>query len=357
MVSTDELNTTLADLRSGWQSTFARTNAFLNQCVEKRKTRTTDIGGTHIEKVLMTGAPSQGVGVSGGYEVAPGTRIQKSKQLKIAYYEFFQPIQISGKEMRENGGRQGIVKLIEMYPDAAVKAFKKDFNKYLLTGTTDSASSASPNDHFGFLTLNGGFSSGTVDGTTNGVLDFRTPAQQTSDAETVEGVVKSEASGHYNQYQAISAWASDGRRLIQTAYMDAEANADQDGGESVGPDLMIMDRATMANFIESKADTTRIQIVDAKTEGKASTSNSFYRAKVIYDAALDRALFASPASGGVTYGLNTDYWMWYILHDVDITPFADFLATQDVVTSKLLFHGQGMCERLNTQFCVSGGAT
>lgn len=352
-ISTDELNTTLANLRPGYQSTFARTNVFLARCVNKKKVRTPD-SGTHIEKVLMTGSPSQGVGVANGYEVAPGARIQKSKQLKIAYYEFFQSIQISGKEMRENSGTHGVVKLIEMYPDAAMKAFKKDLNQYLLTGTTGSASSSSPNDYFGFITLNGQFSSGKVEGTENGLLDFAAPSAQN---ESVEGVTKSEASGHYNQFQAITGWATDGRKKLSTAYFDAEANADTDGENPAGPDLIMCDRGSYANFVESKSDSVRVQVNDAKTEGKMSTSNTFYRADVRYDAALDAALFTGDATGGVWYGLNTDYWMWYILKDADISPFQDYLATQEVVTAKLVFHGQGMCERLNTQFCLTGGAS
>ena len=351
-VSTDELNTTLANLRPGYQSTFARTNPFLARCVNKKKVRSPE-GGTHIEKVLMTGSPAQGVGVASGYEVAPGARLQKSKQLKIAYYQFLMAINISGKEMRENSGQQGIVKLTEMYPDNAAKAFKKDFNKYLLTGQTDAASSASASDFYGFTCLNGEFNSGTMDGTLNGLLDFVTPSGQN---EVVEGVTKSVASGHYNNYQAITAWATDGMGKLSAAYFDAESNSDQDGDSPVGPDLILCDRGSYANFVGSKRDEVRVQVVDAKTEGRMSTKNTFYRADVVYDAALDPSLF-SIAAGGVWYGLNTDYWMWYILKDLDISPFQDFLATQDVVTSKLLFHGQGMCERLNTQFCISGGAT
>lgn len=355
-VSIDEINTTLADLRPGYQSTFAQTNQFTARLVNKKKVRTSGVGGTYLEKVLMTGSPSKGVGVSGGYETAPGIRQQKSKQLQIGYYEFFQAISISGKEMRENNGSQGIVKLIEMYPDAAVKAFKRDMNKYLLTGTTDSLSSASPNDFFGWITLNGQFASGTIQGTLNGLLDFRTPAQQTADAEVVEGVVKSESSGHYNQYGAITAWATDGRKVLNSTYMDAEAHCDADGDSPVGPDLVFADRGSYSNFIESKQDTVRVQIIDEKTEGKQSNYNSLYRAQVVYDASLDRSLFSGAPASGVWYGLNSDYWLWAILHDLDVSPFQDFLATQDVITAKMLFHAAGMCERLNTQFCVSGGA-
>lgn len=353
MVSLDELNTTLQDLRGGWQSTFAHTNALTKRLVAKKKVSTESDGGTHIEHVLMTGSPSQGVGVANGYEVSPGVRRQKTKLLKMGYYEFFQAISISGKEMRENNGSKGIVKLMKMYPDAAAKAFKADFNKYLLTGTTDSLSSPSPSDYYGFVTLNGDFASGTIEGTEHGLLDFAAPASQT---QTVEGVAKSVASGHFNQFQQIASWAGDGRKQLDAAYFDAAGYSDNDGDDPAGPDLEIMDRATFANFIQSRQDSVRVEMITSATEGKTSNVSQHYRAAVIYDVALDRTLFSSPGSGGVIYGLNTDYWEWCILHDMDISPFVDLLATQDVVTAKLLFHGQGMCERLNTQFCVAGGA-
>jgi hypothetical protein len=356
-ISVDELNTTLSDLRSGWQSTFAHANPLTRQLVNKKKVSTESEGGTHIEHVLMTGSPSQGVGVSTGYEVSPGVRRNKTKLLKNAYYEFFQTISISGKEMRENNGVRGIVKLMKMYPDAAAKAFKADFNKYLLTGTTDSLSSPSPSDYYGFITLNGDFASGIVDGTENGLLDFRTLAEQTSDAQVVEGVAKSSTTGHVNQYGLISAWATDGQEKHDSAYFDAAGYADSDSDDPAGPDLEVMDRATFAHYIGSKKDTVRVDIINKDTDGKVSNSSTHYRAKVVYDVALDRTLFSGTGTGGVIYGLNTDYWEWCILHDMDISPFIDLLATQDVVTAKLLFHGQGMCERLNTQFVIGGGAT
>src|SRR3990167_1519430 len=107
MVSVDELNTTLALLRKEYQMTFARSSPFMRQLFDKKKVRNVQ-GGTHIEEVLMTSGTAQGIAVINGFEVAPIVRRQSTKKLKVQYGEFFAPLAIPGKDMRENQGTQGI---------------------------------------------------------------------------------------------------------------------------------------------------------------------------------------------------------------------------------------------------------
>ena len=351
MVSVDELNTTLALLRKEYQMTFARSSPFMRQLFDKKKVRNVQ-GGTHIEEVLMTSGTAQGIAVINGFEVAPIVRRQSTKQLKVQYGEFFAPLAIPGKDMRENQGTQGIVKLTKLYVEANKEAFQQDFNKYNLTGQTDNRIGPS-SAYYGFTCLNGQFTSGAAEGTENGLLDFSTPATQ---SDTVEGVAKSVASGHYNQYADISLWATDGYENLTNAYIAAQAYAVNNGSMMMGPDLIINDQLSYSKFVSSKADSTRITILDARTEGKNSMANTFYNAMVTFDPALDLSIFTGVAADGVWYGINSDFWAMEVLHDFEISNWVDLLAAQDVATSKLIFHGQTICSRLNAQFAISGGS-
>lgn len=354
MVSTDELNTTLALLRKSYQMTFARANPFIAQLYEKKKVRNVS-GGTHIEEVLMTGGTAQGIAVLNGFEVAPLVRRQMTKLLKVQYGEFFAPIAIPGKDMRENQGTQGIVKLNKLYVDANIEAFKRDFNKYMLTGQTDNMIGPS-SAFYGFTSLNGQFSSGAAEGTENGLLAFRTPAQQTTDALSVEGVVRSQTAGHYNQYADITAWGTDGYVGLTNAYIAAQAYAVNNGSPVMGPDLILCDQLSYSNFQSSRADAVRLSLINSAAEGKSSLMNTFYNATIMFDPAFDLSLFTGVAADGVWYGLNSDFWAMEILHDFDISDWVDLLAAQDVATSKMIFHGQSICSRLNAQFAISGGS-
>lgn len=346
-VSTELINSTLADLAKRAEHSFVRENRFLKALEAKSNINKASTGGSYIERTIFAGSPAVGIGVSNGDEVATPTRVQKTKKYQVGYYEYFCPIIIPGKEVRQNNGVQGAVKLVKEYPLAALEAFQMDFNKYLLTGTTDSLSSASAADFYGFLTLNGDFASGTETGTTNGLMDFAAPSAQT---DVVQSVAKDAGVSHFNQYGLITAFATDGIRTLRSGY---RAGAAWGGGKE--PDLVIMDDLTYGNYEEYKTDLVRLQVGNDKDV--VDTSNTLYNARVHFDLALALSAFSGTGTGGVSYILNTSYFELCMLMAPKVEQFADKLVDQDVLSSKLIFHGQLVCTRLPAQAVIGGGAS
>ena len=186
-VTTEQINSTLADLDKRVEHAFTRVNALWEAIYKKGRVDKAKTGGTYIEKSIMGGSPARGVGIFSGFEVASVVRSQQLRKYQVAYGCFFMPIGIPGKEVRQNDGVQGVIKLVDEYPMAALSAFQRDMNKFMLTGTTDTLASTSASEFYGFTTLNGQYTSGVETGTANGLLDFVATGSQ---SDTVQSVAK-----------------------------------------------------------------------------------------------------------------------------------------------------------------------
>lgn len=348
-VSADLLNSTLADLSKTVENSFVKSSPFLRELQRTSQISTSSKGGSSIDRAFYSGSPSQGIGVSTGYEVATPVALQKTKKYSVGYYEIFVPIALAGKEIRQNSGSTGAFQLIKTGPLATMDAFNMDFNKYLLTGTTDSLLTATPASFFGFSTLNGDFAAGTELGTTNGLLDFVVPGSQT---DIVQNVAKDAGVSHYNQYGLITAMATDGENVLKKVYRACQSGA----GAAGGPNLIIMDDASYGNYETVRKDYVRVVRPDAKDADGSDMGTVLYNSKVIFDLNLSLSAFSGTGAGGVTYLLNTKFFELDVLAMPKIQAFQDKLVDQDVMTSKLLFHGALVCTRLPAQGCIGGGA-
>lgn len=346
-VSVDLINTTIEELGKKAELSFVRDSKLLSRLEKKSLINKMSVGGQSITRTIISGSPAQGIGVSNGDEVATPVRLNKTKKYQVNYHEIFVPVIIPGKDVRQNQGSSGAIKLVREYPLATLEALRMDFNQYLLTGSTGSRVTASPADFYGFLTLNGDFASGTETGTTNGLLDFVVPASQT---DTVQNVAKDSGVSHFNQYGLITAFATDGVRVLRQTYRAAAAWG---GGKE--PDLVLMDDGTFGNYEEYKTDIVRLQV--ASDKDVVSTSNVLYGAEVCFDLALTTAAFSGTGTGGVTYILNTNYIEMDVLEMPKIRPFEDRLVDQDVLSSKLILHAGVICTRVPAQGVIGGGAT
>lgn len=353
-VSNELINSTVSDIGSKVPDTFAYSNRFLKRLKEKSLINTYSTGGTYVERAFMGGSPTTGVGLFSGDEVAPLTRVQQARKYSVEYHAVFAAISIPGKEIRQNNGKTGAWKLINQYPISTLNGWLRDWNSYWLTGV--STGFVLPTAQMaGFTTLNGQFSAGVGQGVTNGLLDFRTPAQQLTDAENVQNVVKSTVYWHFNRYFPITAFATDGETTLRRAYRNAAHSAMKPEG---GPDLVVMDDQTFGNYeLVAKKDLIQIRLVSDKTETTNTLTNTFMLAQVYSDLDLDLANFTGVAAAGVTYMLNTDFFEMCQIEELKIGKFEDRLADQDALVAKMLGHFQVVCTNFPAQACVSGGST
>lgn len=347
-IDLDTLNTTYADLAGPLVNTAITDVPLFDHLQQKAKL--TQEGGTYVERVFAGTSPARGVGLVSGDELLNMTRTTVTKQIKVEKYKVVCAINIPKKALETNTGNLAVIRLIKSYPELVMNGFTQDMEKYLLTG--NSADLVFSTAHLsGFNTLNGQFASGRVTGTENGLLDFDDPSSQT---DSVQSVSKSTAYGYYNQYVSISSWSADnGMKKLRSLY---RACAHYAGKANSGPDFIVMDDDTFANFEESRSANIRIRMLTDKIEDNNLLSNTLSLANVRSSLSLDRSLFSGNAANGVGYFLNTDWWQFVVTVPPKLTPFVDRVADQDVVTSIFSFHGQLVCTKLIAQGCFDGGA-
>jgi hypothetical protein len=346
-ISTEILNTTFADLRGPLVNSFIRSNELLEALMSKA--RMPSQGGSLIERSFAGGAPARGVGVFVGDELLNMTRRQQVKKFQVEPHRIVAAINIPKKELLLNSGKAAVLRLIEEYPQTTLEGAKADLNKFLLTGTSRGLVFQSA-DLAGMLTLNGQFTAGVGTGVGNGLLDFTAPASQ---SDVVQNVAKSSSYSHFNQYADIGAWATNGLAQLRKVYRQCSHYA---GGMGKGPDLIVMDDDTYANYEASRLNLVRIAVVEDKTEKTNMLGLDIGVGKVYSSIDLDRADFTGDAADGVTFILNTDFMEFPLQEAPQITPFTERVGDQDVVTAIFSMQGNLICTKTPAQGCVSGGA-
>jgi len=348
-ISTEILNTTFADLRGPLINSFIRSNELLDALMTKA--RMPSEGGSLIERSFAGGAPARGVGVFVGDELLNMTRRQQTKRFQVEPHRIVAAINIPKKELLFNSGKLAVIRLIEDYPQTTLEGAKSDLNAYLLTGASRGLVFQTA-DLAGFLSMNGQFSAGSGTGVTNGLLDFQITTAQT---DTVQNVAKSTSYSHFNQYGAITSWATDGLPTLRKTYRQCAHYA---GGMGKGPDLVVMDDDTYTNFEDSRLSLVRVALVEDKTEKTNMLGLELGVAKVYSSIDLNRLSpsFTGVAQNGVTYILNTDFIEMPLMEAPSITPFSERVGDQDVVTAIFSMQGNIICTKTPAQGCVSGGA-
>jgi len=356
-VSTELVNTTYADLRGPIGKNLSRRIALWDRLI--KKARTPMESGTYLERTFAGGAPAYGVGIFIGTELLNMTRRQQIRRLRTEGHRVVVAINIPKKELRQNDGKKGAVRLLEAYPQVVVDYAGVDINTYLLTSASAGLvfSTAALR---GFTTLDGTDSSGVGMGVTNGILDFQPPANQ---SDSVHNVSKSSATGHYNQHVEISSWAGDGMRQLRSLY---RLTASYSGRPGSGPDLCYLDTDTYANWEESRLDQVRARVVEDKTE-KTTTMEimGFAGCEFIYDPAMDRSSFTSSAETGATvapsagcgYLIDTDYVEMPTWEVPNSTYFSERVGDQDVVTATWAGQWQVIFNKTTAHGTFVGGGT
>ena len=345
-IDLDTLNTTFADLRGPLVNSFQQSIPMWREL--QKKARVSNDGGTYIERDFAGGAPAKGTGVYNGDELLTNVRRKQIKKLQVETHRAVALISIPKKVLNINKGKSAVVRLIDAYPKTTMEAISGDMNKYLLTGTSRGLV-FDTSELLGFISLNGDHASGIGTGVTNGVLSVNEdPAVQ---VDPVFGVNKSESIYWYNQRDDVASFASTGMKTLRQQYRKA---AHFSGKPNSGPDLIVMDSDSYANYEDHRDGKIRVELIEDKLEKSNMLSLSLGMAKVYDDPDLDLALFAGDANDGVAYMLNTDFWEWVWLEKPNITNFIDKIGDQDVVTATFAMQGNAICTKLTAQAVVTG---
>tara|TARA_R100000808_G_scaffold909_1_gene4336 strand:- start:7471 stop:8406 length:936 start_codon:yes stop_codon:yes gene_type:complete len=308
-------------------------------------------GGSYIERTFTGSAPARGVGVYVGDELLNMTRRQNIKKFQVEPHRLVVAINIPKKELQMNSGKLAVVRLIEEYPQSVMEGAKADINSYLLTGVSRGIVFQTA-ELKGLLSLSGDVSDGIGTGVTNGLIDFVTPAAQATAAEEVQGVAKATSYFHYNNYDTIGTFSSEGISKLRKMYRTCAHYA----GSGKGPDLVIMDDGTYTNFEKDRRDLVRIKVVEDKTEKSNTLELGIGVAKVYSSIDLEPSNFStSAATEGVAYYLNTDYLEMPMSEAPNISEFKERVGDQDVVTALFSMQANLICTKLVAQGVVTSG--
>ncbi len=354
-ISTEVLNTTFRQLKGPLIDTFMRRTVLLDTLFKAGRVRQSMDGGSYIERALMTGSPATGRGIYNGTELLNATRTKRTEQLQVEPHRLAAAIAIPNRELAQNNGPLAVMKLIEKYPEAFMNSFNRVLEAYVLSGAAPAGNHAfSSSSMYGICPLNGAFTSGTLTGTTNGMLDFESKATQNTNGEAVFTLAKNADKFWYNQYESVSSWTSDGEDKLSKVIRRCGHFA-MEGS----PDLGFLDPDTMVNLERSKRDHMRVSLVDDKTE-KSDLHTIVHNGVTFHESLdLDRTLsvFSGQAlADGGGYILNPAYFEFSTIEDAELSDFEDRIATQDVVVAKFKYHAGFICTNLVAQGCISGTA-
>ena len=349
-LTTDLINTTLADLKSPLEHTF-EAKSTIHSLLEKRGKTSSDRGQL-IERTIMGGSPAQGKGIFLGSETIPGGRTEQTKKIQLQTHRAVIRIDIPKRELRENEGKTGVMKLIEAYPEAVMKLLPQDFDRFWFSGVSHGYVLPTA-EMTGWNTLNGQktFASGII-GVTNGLIDFVAPGSQT---DTVQNLAKSSTYNYVNQFGTISSYAVDGRRTYRRVARDVGQY--NPASPDAKPDVAFIDFDSYALLEEDNQDHVRLVSMRDDLE-KGGSITEMLHGDIRYVAAknLLRTDFTGAAADGICYMLTLDgiEVVWY--QKPELSGFEDRIPNQDVVTAKMEMQFALLMKGMRMQGAVVGGA-
>ena len=348
-ITTDLLNTTLADLQGPIEHTF-RYHADFYAWLMKRK-KVSSERGQIIERPLLGSPPARGKGIVLGTETIPGGRTEATKKIQLQTARIVVRCDIPKRELRENEGKTGVIKLMKTYVESTVEGVTMDLDRHFLAGVSqglvfDSAELQS------IQTLNGQktFATGII-GVTNGLLDFVAPGSQT---DTVQNLAKSSSYNYVNQFGQITSFALDGMRTYRKVAREcAQYNM---SNSNAHPDICLVDGDSFARIEESNENHVRL-VSAVKDPGNTSLveiphSGLLFR----YSKNLILTDFTGVAAQGVCYMLSADGFELVEYEGFKMGNFDDRIPNQDVVTAKGEAQFQLLCKGMRMQGVVAGGA-
>ncbi len=330
-------------------TTFAKQDALLSKIIENGKVIRAKGGNSReMPMVWRTGVTGREIGQSGLTPMSRTsedvTKMMKTSPVALGF-DLMLPITILDKLQ----GDGAIANYAQMRLKNAYAGAFQDISAHFLRGGTDGKVFAAGQLR-NLATLNGEHNTGTLDGMINGLLDFRTPAQQTSDAEVVQNLAKSEEYDHFNQHHALgTGWSTDGRRQMRSMYRKCHQ---RDSLYSKGPDMAWCSSDTADNIIADNFTNTRVTSASDNGETLGGTFLIDFGGMMLSPSEfIDPAnhYTDSDAQGGVLIMLNSRYLeLWTLLKAVlDSKPFSeDISGAQRALVSRFSFHGNMMLGNL-----------
>lgn len=299
----DLLNSSQSDFVPKAAEMRFRYNPFMDHMYKSGGVKKRRMEGPYIEFDVINDAPSQRIAVVNGNEYMPGGRTQDAAKGNEYAFMFIDYWDVPTKDLDLAVGRGDIGGIIKKYPDMAVTKVTQDFAQQFLSGGVAGME--------GIVTLNEDQNYVGDGGTRKGLLEFAAPANQTNTAHNISA---STYSGWRNQYQTISSYATDGRKLLRKCYYDCQK---QEQSDAEGDWLFLADEASYDNHVNDLDDKVAIQNRSTAggdfSPGKVRRGvQPFADGPMMYrEPGILVANFSSGSANlGVIYLLHPGSWQW-----------------------------------------------
>lgn len=349
-VNVDLLNTTLADLKGPIEHTLEEKSPIHDLLVKSGRVSTDK--GILIERTIMGGSPAQGTGIFNGGEILDMGRTEQTHKIQLQTHRAVIPINIPKLDMKQNDGKLGALKLIDIYPAGVNKLLPGDFDRFLFSGVSNGRVLATA-QMTGWNTFNGQktFASGKV-GVTQGLIEFGAPSGQN---DTTQNLLKSSSYGYVNQYGAITSYALDGDKTYRGVYREVARYNPTD--MNAGPDVVFMDYDSFALYEQDQKAHVVVKVTQDKTDKSGNLLElTMGSARVIAAKNIVLTDFTGAAATGLAYFFTLEGIEWVWFQKPEMSDFDDRVPNQDVVTAKIEMQGQIVVTGMRMQGAVVGGA-
>jgi len=320
-ISPDVTATALQELLPGYSELFLSWHPLFEKVIEKGNKEASQ--GPYREFVIVQGGPGTATQVVHGSEIVAGGRNQTAARGNEYAPRIIYAFDIPAKDLAEANGKQDLARILKHYPELGLQDFHERISNQLAVGNGTGVG--------GFPTLNGDTTYSPNGTARDGILEFAAPASQT---KTVHNLSSSTVTGWQNQFGTISAFSTDGRKVMREVYLACS----RQGARVMGKvDLMLGDEGSYLNYLEDLDDQVRITS-GSTAKGDVAPSNvragvKFLDADFFLEDSVDTtastvtAGASTGASPGIIYFLNTDTFHLFTLgHDSGMETKGNFEA-------------------------------
>jgi len=304
-VTPDALNLATIHLLPKLTDVFFDGHPFLGKMVDSIEKRPS--GGEYAAFTVVTDGPGNIKKLVSGSEAYAYGRRSITKQGRVYIPTHIYAFAVEGQALRHASGETGIANLLKLYPEKAMLDYKQKAVAQILTGN------GSTYDIDGLATLNG-TTTYNPDGTAlAGILDFVAKGSQ---SDTVFNLPKEGAAGGttgwYNQFGAVAAFPTNGKRKMREVYGSCEVRSGDEGPPTLG----FCDATSYNNYYESLDDQVRYASERPNTKGEAGATQTnksgilFHELELFEDVSItdNLASFSGITTDGIMYFLNPKTW-------------------------------------------------
>jgi hypothetical protein len=366
----DVINSSLQELMPDLVDAFTKKHPALDKFFTQRGMEKAK--GRYVEFPVVYGGPGRNNEIREGTTAIKGGRAQKTTKGSLYTNRVVRAYDVPRGDLAEANTEFDLVGILEQYPLAEVDAFREEFVTQLVLGGQTAIGLG------GFFSLNGEQTyNPRGHGAENGLFSYATRAAQVTAGTAVHGIAAStvDNQGWTHGFGTISAFPTNGRRVMRDTYYDANAK-----GRTMGSiDIILADPTTYINYEDEHISHVRVMEVkgdrveaDPHAAGIQFIDGSgcmIYREEAIdlTSTLLPAAQREGGAAAGVAFMLNSKTFLARFHEDpemaakkiesglISVEPLYR-MQGEDSYRGELVIHFNMACRSLRNNAVVVGGA-